>query len=365
MARGWEYPVSDRTANPKLDLLSRHLAETSRLALLLFDGTGRCSWRNEAARRMLGEGDVPWLDVEGRPLSPEELPWGEASLERESWGPRSLRLPTTGKDFTWVCACAERLKDDDGSPSTLVLLKAEEGCGQPEGREQGEKIEAMCRVVGRTAHDCNNNLGVIGGYTEILEECLPADGEARSYMGPILEATALLTERLQNLLAYRGGRVSRPADVDLASFLEGHRHVLAAACGEDMDLIVEVHAQGGILKIDPLQLEWLLCELGANARRAAKGQGRLELRVECLERPGMPKELRITVKDDGAGMSEGDEEKALDGGYSTRHGRGRGLGLPTVQTIVHQHGGRMRFQSKAGQGTTVILDFPWVAAPDA
>ena len=340
-----------------------HLGEASSLATFHLAVDGRVLWRNGAAERLVGTACPRLSDTDGLPLPEEAGPLSTPSLRDGCWGPRSLRLIDATDGFTWVEAWAERLGPPSAPEGILLFLRPDCGRIEASAREHGAKLEAICRVVGRTAHDCNNKIGVVGGYTEILEETLPPEGEARSFLGPILEATNLLAEQVRNLLGFRGGRISRPKALDPATFLDERRAVLAAACGEEMDLILEVDGDGGVVMIDPPQLEWILVELLSNARRAATGPGRIEIHVETRQDPGAEKEIRFTVSDDGPGLDATGLEGALDGSFSTRLGRGRGLGLPTAQTILQQHDGRLELFPGDERGTKVRFSLPWKAAP--
>ncbi len=245
---------------------------------------------------------------------------------------------------------------------------------------QAQKMEAVGRLAGGVAHDFNNALAVIQGYTEILLSGEP-DDETRTSLGEILQASTRAAALTRQLLAF-----SRKEDVDpralaLNPLLANLEKMLKPLIGEDIDLAIVPGADVGLVKADRGQLEQAVINLCVNARHAMPGGGRLRIETANVDASrvdsagvGVQPEAPVTpgpyvmlaVSDTGCGIVEENLPRIFEPFFTTKAaGAGTGLGLSMVYGSVSQAGGHVRVESKAGSGTTVRIFLPCIEGSPA
>ncbi|HEY6552919.1 MAG TPA: PAS domain S-box protein, partial [Vicinamibacteria bacterium] len=230
-----------------------------------------------------------------------------------------------------------------------------------------QKMEAVGRLAGGVAHDFNNALGVILGYTELLMRQV-GEGE-RGKLEQILKATQRASSLTRQLLAFSRREVVDPKVLDLNGLLSNLEKMLRRLIGEDIDLVMALGADLGQVKADPGQLEQVVMNLCVNARDAMPGGGVLrietgnaDLDVEDTARhePMAPgRYVRLTISDEGCGIEKEMLSKVFEPFFTTKEeGKGTGLGLAMVYGIVKQAGGYVWVESEVGRGTTLEIDLP-------
>ena len=237
---------------------------------------------------------------------------------------------------------------------------------------QSQKMEAVGRLAGGVAHDFNNELGVILGYTELL---MRHAGEAqRGKLDQILKATQRATGLTRQLLAFSRKQIVDPKVLDLNALLSDLKKMLGRLIGEDVDLAIAPGADLGQVKADPGQLEQVVMDLCLNARDAMPDGGRLRIETANAEldaghaahhEPIAPgRYVMLAVSDTGGGIEEEILPKIFEPFFTTKGpGKGTGLGLATVYGIVKQAGGHVWVHSELGQGTTFKIYLPRIDGP--
>jgi signal transduction histidine kinase len=222
--------------------------------------------------------------------------------------------------------------------------------------------DAVSRLAGGVAHEFNNLLTVIGGHAELLLDALPADHPARVSAMEIRKAARSGAQVASQLLAISGGQVLRSTRFDLNDALRGLANRLGAILPADISINVDLapglHAVDG----DREQLERAITNLVANARDAMPRGGIISIATAAARNSAGPA-ARITVSDNGCGMSADVRRRSFEPFFSTRpFGKGAGLGLSTTRGIVEQSGGAIELESEPGRGTTVTVWLPIAAA---
>jgi two-component system cell cycle sensor histidine kinase/response regulator CckA len=234
-----------------------------------------------------------------------------------------------------------------------------------------QKMEAIGRLAGGVAHDFNNLLMVIIGYTELLRENLPKDGDQRGYADAVWNAGKKATLLTSQLLAFSRKQVMTPRILDMNAVLQEVDRMLPRLIGEDVQLSIVQGAGLGRIKADPGQMEQVIMNLCVNARDAMPRGGRLtietgnaKLDVDNARRMGAPvagNYVLLSVTDTGTGMDQQTQSRIFEPFFTTKEkGKGTGLGLATVYGIVKQSGGYITVESELGRGARFDVYFPAV-----
>jgi PAS domain S-box-containing protein len=238
---------------------------------------------------------------------------------------------------------------------------------------QAQKMEAVGRLAGGVAHDFNNILMIISGYSELLLETTSDDQlrHAASQIGQAADRAASLTRQL---LAFGRKQTLEPRVLNLNQVLANLQGMLRRLIREDIDLVTVLEPNLGQVQADPSQIEQVLMNLAVNARDAMPQGGRLVIETANVEldeaycrghagmRPGS--HVIAAVSDNGKGMDAETQSHIFEPFFTTKElGKGTGLGLATVYGIVKQSGGYIGVQSEPGRGSTFEIYLPRVEAP--
>jgi signal transduction histidine kinase len=232
-------------------------------------------------------------------------------------------------------------------------------------REQEEaearRLESVGRLAGGVAHDFNNLMTAVTGYTSLVAGTLDVEDPRRADLAEIERAAVRAGELTQQLLAFARRQVVEPKVVNAGELVNGFSRLLAPLLGRNIMLVVHAARDLRPVRIDPTQFEQVVMNLAINARDAMGGSGRLLIETINDEREGV-EGVSLVVRDSGTGMSEEVQQRIFEPFFTTKPlGQGTGLGLPTVHGIVHQAGGHIGVESVPGVGTTFRIFFPAVS----
>jgi signal transduction histidine kinase len=260
-----------------------------------------------------------------------------------------------------------RLRDEIGERKT----------GEKERREleaqlrQSQKLQSVGTLAGGVAHEFNNILQPMILFTELVLDDLPKGTESREDLERILTGARRAKELVQKLLAF-----SRPSgegvriEVDLAELVATEMEMLDAVIPANILITKEYPSGPAMIMANNFQVGQVLVNLCNNASLAI-GSNAGEMTVSVTEarlgatmarrhsnlKPGLY--YRLTVTDNGEGMSDEGLERVFEPFYTTREvGEGTGLGMSVAHGIVMRHEGEIDIQSEAGKGTTVDVYFP-------
>ncbi len=238
---------------------------------------------------------------------------------------------------------------------------------------QAQKMEAVGRLAGGVAHDFNNILTAILGYSQMIQGQLGAGHELLREVCEVEKAAQRAAALTRQLLAFSRRQVLQPRVLDLNAVVQGIDSMLKRLLGADVPLLMEYGEGLWRIKADAGQIEQVLMNLVVNARDAMPQGGKLTIRTQNVElgegteglEPGSY--VTLAVIDTGTGMDEATQAQIFEPFFTTKEsGRGTGLGLSTVHGIVKQSGGNIVVESAPGQGSTFTVYLPRVdAAPEA
>jgi CheY-like chemotaxis protein len=239
-------------------------------------------------------------------------------------------------------------------------------------------MEAFGQLAGGVAHDFNNFLTTILGYSDLLLEERHIKGNLAEHVTEIRAAAGRASALTQQLLAFSRKQPLEPVTVEVNSIVTNLERSLLRLIGENISVVCDVHQEkeGAHIKADPSQLTQIILNLAVNARDAMPNGGELAIKTGVCELDATKKSLFscgecvvgkfvvITIADNGTGMTEEVKAHLFEPFFSTKTDHERsGLGLATCYGIVHQSGGHLRVESEEGKGTTIQIYLPRVPAP--
>src|SRR5579864_2797293 len=238
-----------------------------------------------------------------------------------------------------------------------------------EGMLRSARLEAVGRLAGGVAHDFNNLVMIIKGYSELLLES--ATPETRPHIEEIQHAGDRASGLTRQLLAFSRKQVLEPQVLDLNHTVRGMLKMLRLLLGEDIELLTSLSEQIGRVKADPGQLEQVIMNLAVNARDALPGRGKVIIETQSCSldetyaathnevAPG--RYVLLAVTDTGCGMNSEILAHIFEPFFTTKEpGKGTGLGLATVYGIVKQSRGHITVYSELDAGTKFKIYLPSV-----
>jgi PAS domain S-box-containing protein len=234
---------------------------------------------------------------------------------------------------------------------------------------QARKMEAIGRLAGGVAHDYNNMLGVIMGYTDLVAMNVKKDDPVHRYVELISSASKRAADLTRQLLAFARKEIVSPKPIDPNRAIVSLQKMLGKLIGEDITLKFLPGKGIWNVKIDPTQFDQIFINLATNARDAIDGVGEVVVETanvvvdEAYTRNKMgfaPGEyMMLSFSDTGRGMDSETMGKIFEPFFTTKEkGRGTGLGLSTLYGIVGQNGGNIDVYSEPGEGTTFKIYIP-------
>ncbi len=233
---------------------------------------------------------------------------------------------------------------------------------------QTERMESIGRFAGGVAHDFNNMLTVIRGYSELMLTSLESESPLRRSLTEVIKAADRAGSLTQQLLAFGRQQVLQPRRIDLNFVVMDTEPLLRRLVGENIELLVHASHPLGQVKADPGQIVQILLNLAANARDAMPSGGRLTVETANVtiqaenssNQATAPGDyVMLAVSDTGVGMDAATKARVFEPFFTTKElGRGTGLGLSTVYGIVKQSGGDIWIYSEVNQGSCFKIYFP-------
>ena len=321
---------------------------------------------NDALGRPLAE-VVELLQIESRvPIDRPEFHVLRASGEQSN---EDLLLRSRDEKERRVSARGGPILDEAGEVEGLVVV-IRDVTEQRETERQlafAQKMESIGRLAYGVAHDFNNVLGAIRGYADVLAEELDLDSPLREDVEEILRATTRAKDLTRSLLAFSRPDVSEPKTVDVHMLVTGLQKMVARIIGEDINLHLALGAREPCVLADPSQIEQVILNLVVNSRDAMPSGGDLTISTKDLDSSDDDKttldhhlrSLEVSVADSGVGMDEETRKRVFEPFFTTKGPeQGSGIGLSTTFSVVQQLGGRIRVESRVGEGTTFIITLP-------
>ncbi len=241
---------------------------------------------------------------------------------------------------------------------------------------QAQKLDALGRLVGGVAHDFNNFLTAIVGYTELALRQIGDDErmypDLKNDLKEVLNVVHRASALTKQLLIFSRKPTLDPTPVSVDGVLAPLGPMLAQLLGPEVSVLTDLGSGDTRVRIDPTHLEQIVVNLAVNARDAMPGGGEVKVTTrvvninatEAAHHPVSPapgRYVMVSVSDKGSGMDDHVKAHLFEPFFTTKPvGEGTGLGLATVYGIVKQSGGHIRVSSQVDQGTSFTINFPLV-----
>ena len=346
----------------------------------MFDGvwlvasSGRTTYANGAMAGLLGS--TP-NEMRGRPIIDflDEPLWAEVegflARQRTHDGERmELRLRRAdGSDLFGIVAGSPITTNEGVFVGTMLNVSDVTGKRSMDAQVvQNQRLEAIGQFAGGIVHDFNNLLTAIQGYAELARTALPEGDPIREDLDQVIASANRASAIAHKLLAFTRPQILVPVEIDPAQVIADLIPILKPLMGDDINVVVDVEAEHGWIRVDPTQLEQVMLNLAVNAHDAMPTGGTMTIAVGDLgsidpDRPDPDLSagpfVRISVSDTGIGMDQATRARIFDPFYTTKSpGKGTGLGLSTVFGIVTQSGGQIQVETAPGKGSTFHVDLP-------
>jgi two-component system, cell cycle sensor histidine kinase and response regulator CckA len=366
----------------------RQVLEGASEAVLEADADGKILLVNRAAEKMFGYSRHELLELSVEQLVPPDLRARHAQDRADYVRNPQVRPMGLGRELTAQKKNGSCFPVDvglspywvDGTFRVIVLVhdvtrrkEIEEAFRQSEEKlRQAEKLEALARMAGGTAHEFNNLLTMIMGYAALMLSSIDSRKTLIDYIEKISRSSKRAAELTRQLLAFSRRQMLAPQTLDMNLVLSEARQILPSLIGPNIETSFEPAAEPALVCADRSQIHQVIVHLVFNARDAMPEGGKLAIRIANIElesnathehpalAPG--KYVQLTVSDTGVGMPREVQTRLFEPFFTTKEfGRGSGLNLAAIYGIVQQSRGNISVASTSGKGTTFTVLLPRAA----
>jgi two-component system, cell cycle sensor histidine kinase and response regulator CckA len=338
---------------------------------------GSLLYVNQAWKDSLGYGEeeigrMQLLDI----LHPECSDRYNAVMERVLQGERLdhvelIFVPRTGAAITVEGNLSCTFKD--GHPSVVrgIYRDVTERKRVDEHLRRAERMQAAGKLAGGVAHEVNNMMTGVIGFSEFVLRSLEEGDARRADVEEIIKAGTRAADVTRQLLAFTRQQFLQPQILDVNSVVSDMEKLLRRSLGEGHVLDLRLSPDVGRLRADRGQLEQVLINLVINARDAMTAHGRVTIEtgmalwdeVYAQRHGGVDLPLgpyvMLAVSDTGCGMDAEIQQRIFEPFFTTKPvGQGTGLGLSTVYGIVKQSGGYVWVYSEPDEGSVFKIYLP-------
>ena len=233
--------------------------------------------------------------------------------------------------------------------------------------QRAQKMSALGKLVGGIAHDYNNMLGVILGYTSLMEMKFSDVEGLQKYIASISQAGDRARQLTKRMLAFSKHESTQAEAIDVNSLLKEQKDLFSKSLTAMININYQLFDSLGLIWVDKSELEDALLNLVINAKHAMPNGGQLTLSTRVVYLSNIDAEIigltendyiTLSVKDNGYGIDKEVIDSIFDPFFTTKDVDGTGLGLSQVYGFAERSGGTIKVYSQKGVGTEFTLYFP-------
>jgi two-component system cell cycle sensor histidine kinase/response regulator CckA len=355
----------------------RDLFDNASDLVCMTEPTGALLYVNKAWQEGTGYsedeiGRMQLLDI----VHPDSRSHYEAVLQRVLAGERLdhvelIFVPKAGTPITVEGNLSCTFKE--GQPSVIrgIYRDITERKRVEEQLRRAERMQAAGKLAGGVAHEVNNMMTGVIGFSEFILHSLEPSDPRRADVEEVIKAGTRAADVTRQLLAFTRQQFLRPQVIEINTVVRQMEKMLRHSLGEDKHLELRLSPETGQMRADRGQLEQVLINLVLNARDAMRGHGRVTIETAgavwdaaYAERHGgvdipLGQYVMLAVSDTGCGMDADVQARIFEPFFTTKPiGQGTGLGLSTVYGIVKQSGGFIWVYSEPGEGSVFKVYLP-------
>jgi two-component system cell cycle sensor histidine kinase/response regulator CckA len=345
-------------------------------AVMITERSGRIIWVNPSFTAITGYsaeeviGGYPRiLKSGGHPKEFYERMWSTI-LAGQVWQGETINRRKDGSTYTEDQTITP-IRDEQDEITHFVAIKQDvsENRLLAQQLHQAQKMESVGRLAGGVAHDFNNMLGVIIGYSELLEEQVGSNELLTRRTREIKKAGHRAASLTRQLLAFSRQQVLEATVLDVNEIVSETGKMLQRIIGDEIELTTAPCPVLAMVNADPGQIQQIIMNLAVNARDAMPHGGKLKIETANVEldenfakihKPTIPgRYVKLSVVDTGTGMDAETQARIFEPFFTTKEiGKGTGLGLATVFGVVKQSGGYIWVETSLGNGATFDIYLP-------
>ena len=260
------------------------------------------------------------------------------------------------------------VKDGNGNVESVVVIARDVTDRFQLERQlrHAQKMEAIGTLAGGVAHDFNNVLTPIMGYTEIIKLKMRQEGfedpAIIDYLGEILKAGKRAKGLVDQILAFSRSNEQKESIQYLHPIVKEVIKLMRVSLPSTIRIDQDIDQDCGTVFVDPVQIHQILVNLCTNSAEAiGSDHGNLAVRLKKVEYQPVNDRgwVQLVIEDSGCGISPELRDRIFEPYFTTKEkGQGTGMGLALVHSIVKQHRGKIEVESEEGSGTTIIVSFP-------
>jgi two-component system cell cycle sensor histidine kinase/response regulator CckA len=271
-----------------------------------------------------------------------------------------------------VHVIASRIRDPEGQ--LLGIIQCAQDITKEERLQkqllQAQKMESVGTLAGGMAHEFNNILAAMQGYTQLAIMEAHAQEPLTSYLDVVEASCQRAANLVRNMLTFARADEGRKIPVKVNQLVENTQQLLRQTLPPDVVMELDLEPGLPFILADPNQIEQALINLAVNAKDAMPRGGKIRLQSRlltappaCLPAPSATRQaapfVEVCVADAGEGIPGDIRDRIFDPFFTTKApGKGTGLGLSIVYSIMDNHHGCVLVDSEPGRGTQFRLYFP-------
>jgi len=358
----------------------RDLLDSTSEAIFGIDNQGDCTFANPACLHLLGYTDnkellgknmhqmIHYQHQDGSSYPVESCELYQATCNGKSvhldnevfW--KADNTPLSVETWSHPIIRNKQIKG-----AVITFLDISERKEAEQALRQSQKMDALGQLTGGIAHDYNNLLGVIMGYTELLQLKLANNGNLLGYLQHIEQASErgkAMTEKLLNFSRKKSGK---PQKIDINSVIEDDKEFLVNSLTTAVTLNLELKKNVWPIWVDTSEFQNLLLNMAINSSHAMPDGGTFTLKTQNIiistysESKYQLKSgdyVLLSITDTGVGIDSKTSTRIFEPFFSTKGDKGTGLGLSQVFGFIKRCGGNIQVSSQVGKGTEFQIFFP-------
>lgn len=336
-----------------------YLIIDSNAAFTKITGISRTDAMNKLASKLYNTSPAPYLDIYAKCVAKNSIHTFETYFPPMDKHFAISAVPLGNRRFATITSDITERK------------KAEKEKAQIEERlKQTQKLESLGTLAGGIAHDFNNILAGIYGYNQILQIVLKDNADVQSYLEQIEIASNRAKDLIQQILSFSRRNESEKVQVNIVNLAKEVVKLMQSTLPHTVKLSIDYDSDIWNINANPTQIHQIILNLLTNAHHALVNETgfikvQFQNQVVSSNDYGFASNIppgnyvRMTVTDNGTGIDKSIIDKIFDPYFTTKPpGKGTGLGLPSVLSIVKEHNGGIKVYSEVGIGTTFSVYLP-------